>query len=581
MRATIGTVIQPEWYEEKVDYVTASVMELLGEYDFVFLLFWVVCGFFFMFMEKNQESGKKPYVMAGILSLLIPLAQVARDFKTLSVCFGSFVNILKTVLSVAGFFFFFLALISYLTGLLLKKNFVNKESKFFSGNVFLKAFLVILLLYLPIVFLSFPGNLNYDTIGQIQQVLGDAPYSAHHPLLVTFLIGGTVKAVMALTGSMELGLFVYSILQTLMLATALAYSVSYLAGQRTNPVLLTILLAVYCITPVYSNITSTAIKDVPFMAMVVTYVVMTANLIDNPVKIKKPAFFIPYILVQMGAILFRNNGLYLILFLGIGLWIYLRKQYDTGSRITSLLVIFLVSVALSLGTNATLKAATDAKPVSKGEMLSLPMQVAARYYIAYSEELKPGEYETLCAVLGDADEALKRYNPDLADFVKARFNKEASNKDIVNFLILTGKFTLRHPGVCFDGFFVHTYGWFVPNVSNEKRYETLEEDEFPIHSGSLMDKVLVYFYRFMNRISFLGALENIGVMVWLYAFLDRYQRISCNTKYRIFGIMIITALLICMAAPAFFEHPRYGFPVLFVVPFLFILTIGEQKEERD
>ena len=76
--------------------------------------------------------------------------------------------------------------------------------------------------YLPFLLLAFPGNLCWDAIGQIEQVIGDAPYSAHHPLFHTLIMGGLVKAGEALFHSPEIGLFTYMLLQDAALAAALA-----------------------------------------------------------------------------------------------------------------------------------------------------------------------------------------------------------------------------------------------------------------------------------------------------------------------------------------------------------------------
>lgn len=581
-RLTIGPVLQTGWYGEMIDYYTASVTELIGYYDFVFLLLWFISAIFFIFMAQNSyDKNKKTYPLSAFFSLTLSLGLVLRDHKTLSVAFGSLVNILKLVFQLVGFYFFFVCLLGFLLDLLLKKNFVNNDNRFFKTKAFLKSFLILMGSYMPFILLSYPGNLNCDTIGQIMQVTGEMEYSVHHPLTETFLVGGLCTLSDKITGSMNLGLFVYILLQTAMLTGGLSLSIYYLSQKKLSDKTLFVILAIYAITPVYSNIVSTAIKDVPFMGFVVTYVVMSAMIIDSPDIIKSVKFDVCYLLVQMGAMLFRNNGLYMLVLSGLGFWIYLFKKYDLKKRILSFLLLVILAAVFSTAIGRVEAKVTNALPASKGEMLSLPFQVAAKYYISYSDELKDGEYEILCAVLGDADEALHRYNPDLADQVKTRFVKSSSNKDIMNFLLLTGKFSLRHPLTFVDAVLIHTYGWYSPATSTEKRYETLADDFMtPVGIWEVLDKGMVFLYRYLNAFSLLGALENAGMATWAFLFLLLYQKVSNNQKYGIFSVYVFVSLLICFAAPAFLEHTRYGFPILFTVPFFYGLTLSENRLER-
>lgn len=577
-RTIIGPVLQTGWYEEMVDYYTASVTELIGYYDFVFLLFWFICSVFFIYMSNNSmDKNKKTYPLAFIFAALLPLGLVARDHKTLAVAFGSIVNFTKFSLQLVGFYFFFVCLLGFLSQSILKKNFLGEPGKFFGKHTFLRSFLAIMLGYTPAILLSFPGNLNCDTIGEIMQVTGEMEYSCHHPLTETFFVGGLCSLSEKITGSMTLGLFTYILLQTAMLAAALAFTIYYLSQKKLSGKALAIILGIYIITPVYSNIVSTAIKDVPFMAFVVTYVVMTAMIIDKPDLIENIKFDILYVLVQIFAMLFRNNGLYMLALTGLGLWIYFFKKYDLKKKVIGFLVYVLLAAVLSTVIGKVEAKAVNALPASKGEMLSLPMQIAARYYISYADEMKDGEYEVLAGVLLNPDEALHRYNPDLADQVKTRYIKTASNKEIMDFLILTGKFSLRHPLTFIDATFIHTYGWYCPSTSAEKRYETLADDFMtPVGIWETLDKGMVFLYRYLNAFSLLGALENAGFATWAFLFLCLYQRISNNRKYRIFMVYAGVSLLICFAAPAFLEHTRYGFPILFTVPFLYGLTLSEQ-----
>ena len=111
-------------------------------------------------------------------------------------------------------------------------------------------------------------------------------------------------------------------------------------------------------------------------------------------------------------------------------------------------------------------------------------------------------------------------------------------------------------------------------ASNEKRYETPDDDFLtPSGTAETIDKAMVFLYRFLNRVSILGALENVAVMLWIYVFFFYFSRRSELRKYRLFGIYMLAALLICFVSPAYYEHVRYGFPILMTTPFVCVFTL--------
>ena len=125
------------------------------------------------------------------------------------------------------------------------------------------------------------------------------------------------------------------------------------------------------------------------------------------------------------------------------------------------------------------------------------------------------------------------------------------------------------------------YGWFDPAVSNSIRYEADTYDA--IRQGGLFpdaEKLLIFYYRFAGR-TLLGFFENTGASVWALVFLTFYQKRHRQRAAVCAGAPLWVSLLICMASPCFFGHPRYAFPILFTLPFLygFTLTLAPVSED--
>lgn len=585
MRAVIGVALKAEWYSEKTEYYTSSVYELLGEYDFVFLLLWIACSVFFIyFAGKEMRHDKGICVLAALFAVFIPMGQVLKDLGSLAPLFGSFVNVIKTILSVIGFFLFFNETLAWITQYLQKKTFLGENEHFFSKKAFLKSFLILEAVYLLVVIINFPGNLCYDTEGQIMQVMGEAAYSTHHPLLSTFLVGLPVKFGTVVLGSANAGLFLYMIIQTVMFSAALGGTVAVLAKKGLSKQGLWTVQILYLITPIYSNIASTAVKDVPFISAFIGYFTCLVLLTDDSEKLYDKKFMAGFIGLQIATCLLRKNGYYVIGLTGILWCVFSLKKIGTKKFFRAILGMFVIGIVCANIVDSVWARALNANKGSTGEMFSLPFQITARYINDYYDELTDEEISAISGVLGnDMERIAERYNPELADAVKALYKTDASGSEISAYVQAWVKMFFKHPGVYFDGFFVHTYGWYCPNVSTSTRYETIEDDYMvPQGIWAITDKVLVFVYRFADRLSLLGVLQNAAFSVWCFWYLTYLQR--KNKTIRLAGIPLWISFLICLIAPGFSEHTRYAFPILMTMPFFGSYTLmtfgrGEINEE--
>lgn len=184
-------------------------------------------------------------------------------------------------------------------------------------------------------------------------------------------------------------------------------------------------------------------------------------------------------------------------------------------KIVKTICVCLLPIVIGMIINSFLFNTLNAYNLGKREMLSLPLQMTARYLKEYENEITAEEKEIIDAILTDTPSVARYYNPKIADPIKNLYNRDASLEEHVQYFQLWARWFLRHPKVYVDAFFVHVYGWFCPLISNEIRYEA-ESDIFDTKELFLgSDKMLVDFYKDLDKIGVLGILENVGIYTWI------------------------------------------------------------------
>lgn len=576
--------LQPGAYEERIDYIIACVYELLGNYNFSFVLIGILALFGFEWYHRSNAGTRMPeQIVSGFFSAALLLGNSFYALNSWDYCFGSVINLLKTILVFIGYY----CLFSVVTGILCRwfetVKVKTQKTHFYSKNAFLKCFFILFTFYLAVLILCFPGNLCWDVIGQIEQVTVDGVgFSAHHPLAHTLMVGGLTKLGEVWFASKETGLFLYMILQNVMLVCALSATVAVLAKEGVNDRILTGLMVLYCISPIYTNLSSTAIKDIPFISFVIGYLICFVMVIKRPKLCMNIRFVTVFIMMQIGMSLMRNNGLGLLIVCGLAAIIFHWKKYTMKERPACILTFLVIGALSAKLIMVALAALLGAKEGGKAEMLSLPLQQTARYLTVYEEELSEEERTLLEGVFTDVSLVAAVYDPDIADPVKALFDNEAPFSDVAGYFKAWMIGLCKHPLVYTEAFFNHVYGWFTPAVSNAPRYEV--QNYQGIRQGMLFpgaEKVAIFLYRFAERIPLLGLLQNVGFYVWGLILLSVWLLEHRKGKEFFMTLPLWISLLVCMISPCFFLHPRYALPIIMGLPFVWNYIFASEEGNRE
>ncbi len=459
---------------------------------------------------------------------------------------------------------------------------LGKRSMLYSAGV-------LFLSWIPFMILSYPGSLASDTIFQIWQINGDIQYWAHTPLFHTLCLKVFIRVGEVLFHSQTAGFFLCTISQGIFMALILGYSLQRLYERNCPLLIRRVVFVIYLLTPAYSNMVTTPGKDLAYMGCFLWYILLLEELIHACINGREKELGIRYwialVVVQICTALVRKNGIYVIVPSGIILALYalIKRSKKTA------LIIFLACCILPLAGQSTaqhcMEKITGARPASISEALSIPFQQTARYLKYYGDEISAYEKEAIDAVLGDSSIIGEVYSPNISDPVKMNYNNDATGADLVRYFKAWTVGLRKHPRVYMDAFLQHVYGWFYPGADNVIRYEVepwyLEIFSIPpfmLRSREILKRL----YEMNGRIPFLSLLENMGLFTWMLFYL--IFRKNVDRREKLLLVPLVLSLLICMASPAFYGHPRYGYPVLVSLPFIsavFIMDQTGKDKERE
>ena len=492
-------------------------------------------------------------------------------------------NLFYIVISIISFIIYFI-----LFNLLLKyiyyrlDNRKDKDTKIgklftkFEEHPFIFSLIFILICWLPYIISFFPAILSPDPSFQIQQFFGIpnkySTYSVmldesvlitnHHPVIHTLLLGGCVK-IGTLFNSTNLGLFIYSIIQIAILSSTLAFTLCYLKKIKVNFKLRRNILLIYALVPVFPFYAMSAVKDVIFGSLIILYIILLNELIKkDSLNIKE---MIIYILLMVFVILFRNNGIYVIL-LSFSFLFFNKKIRK------KLLILFIIPVIFYVSYSKVILPYFKITPGSIRETLSIPFQQTARYVRDNGLDLTEKEKNYIDKVL-DISDISSRYNPNLADPVKNKFNKYSTNKDLLNYFETWFECLLKHPDTYIEATMNNTYGYFYPIKTNwylYNKYDTrIVKVGFNYHYNSLDTSrtVLSYYGFIFPYIPILGLIVNIGFNTWLMFIMLGYIIYRKKYKDMVYLLPGLILILVCVASPAN-TYFRYALPYIFGMPLM-------------
>ncbi len=586
------------------------------------VLSYLILGVFLIWFYKKYDCKYKGHWLFRCLALLLSLFMVVGysydKIGSAYLVFGHLGFIIISVIKVISFYYLFNLVINLVYDLLCNYKIKDmvKESRFvklFNEHPFIVSAVIIFLCYIPYLIAFYPAVMGYDPSNQIREFMGmhtrymdsvilldpNQTITNFNPVLHTLLLGGCFK-LGHMMGNDNVGLFIYVMIQCIILISCLSYSIYYLKKQGVMNKLLFIVLGIYALVPVFPFYAITTNKDTIFCCFVLLYCIKLYDIIVNKQSIKK---YVTFFIIMLLVTLTRNNGIYTIM---LSLPFALIWLKDKRKPIIATLVCVLVCY---ISYNKVILPAFKISNTSTREMLSIPFQQTARLAKYHPEAFSDADKDKINKVfvfdsynkiyspklkkkyehpIKSFDTFAELYDPELSDPIKNQYNIYTTKEELMNYFGVWLKGLTKYPVVYMDSTINNIYGYFYPDTSNWYIYykynKKLKSSGFDYHYNSLsgMRSVLSSYGTTYPSIPVIGLFVNIAFVGWIYFFLFVALIVKKKYKFIPFILPALSFILVCVAGPAN-TYFRYALPYVMPLPLTLCLlyyVFQDKKTEK-
>ncbi len=473
----------------------------------------------------------------------------------------------------------------------------------FDKKAFFKLTLIMIACWVPYMIIMAPGAMGTDTRDQFAQILGNGEMSwspgtvlrepddilltNHHPVAHTLLLGIFLKFG-ELIGSYFAGIELYCVLQSIVFASALTYSVIKLQEYGMSKRLAKIVYLFFTLCPLFPLWGMTTFKDTPFSIMLLVVTLLLYDAFKTPEKFTKSKYWILAAALFV-LLLVRNNGFYIVLLLLPFTVIHFRKDKKFVLKIISVMLIPILLFKVGF-TGVAFKVAgvNDGSP---REMLSVPFQQTARYIVEFENEVTPEEKDSILTILGGGEvtlnEIAQKYVPDRSDSVKGLYNKYATTEDLLNYFKTWFAQLAKHPACYVEAFLNLNFSWFSFDSNHDAIYyngntdKTIPDYLEGLDNPKALDgarSAVSQMVNMLDRIPIVSCLFEFSFYTWCYVIIFLAMLMRKRYTELLVCLPIFANYAICFVGPV--AYMRYVIPMIVCIPFVIFITFSRSKNDE-
>lgn len=463
-------------YNAEETHLLKKLIQMLPEGNDLKWLFILGAMFlFFYYGFENIRTEKKTarvlQLVSGVFSIFTYIGIMCENYEDWKI--GKFLFVISLLLLVGYFFVIYSAnkILFYLV--FEKKMFTKKETKskwcefLLEKHVVLSTILITAICWLPFMIYFYPGIANWDGMRSLTYWFGKTEWSNHHPVFISVLMGICMEIGQALYND-NMGIFVYSLLQTIVLFLTFANIQVFLKKIEAPYWLRGITMVYFAIMPFWQAVGYSLLKD-PLYCMMLTNltIIVTYMVLDLEKYSNSKVMWLAMLGLTLGCCFTRNNGVYVIFVLVVVVFLWVRKKATQRMGKIKAVAPFAAGIIIFYGCSNFLYPMLNIGSDGMQESLSLMFQQSARYVSEYENELTGEEKEILATTFQGGVEIGQVYNPELSDPVKNKLNHELSTSQLKDYLFMWVKQFFKHPSVYFEAMFYHTGAYYGTDYTGE------------------------------------------------------------------------------------------------------------------
>lgn len=457
----------------------------------------------------------------------------------------------------------------------------NRKKREGKWYIYLIFFLICLVSYLPYFFMYYPTWLSNDAVWQLEQAVGWAPASNHHPWFHTMIIKFFFMIGYRLFGTYTEAMAFYTFWQIVIMALVFAFVLYQLYKRGTRLLWLVLAVAFYAFLPINGLMSICMTKDEFFAAALLIFAWQTAEMAGS--REYGIGQGIGYFISGLFVCLLRSNGFFVFLgtaFFGLlSAWRQPKKARKIACAAAVLFCYFIYHGPVLHGMNV--------EPADTIEALTMPTQHILCAYVK-DGELTEEEIAMIDRV-APADQVSSYYNPYLFDIVKA-FIRDAGDQEAIarqkrDYFNLWLHVGLRNPIRYLEAEVKQTAGYWALDVADyqyvvgeyymvDNPFEVVTKRKvFSYDSELAMYKFLLRFQEIYNHV------WSLGLNTWLLLFCFAYA--AYNRKNVMIFVPFIMLLATLLLAVPVYNVLRYVYGLFTALPLLLAYSFGREGESDE
>ena len=519
--------------------------------------------------NKNYKNDKITSIFSCIFSLFFTFGNIKgiQNYETYNLPV-----IIYYIVSFIGYYY----LIKNILLLIYEKtkniNIESNKKKEISKEKFILITTIIgFILYIPYLLNYFPGITSFDTYSQLDQILGNNPYSNHHPIMHTLIIKVFFDIGYTIFKSKSIGMLFFTIFQMLFVSFTFSNVLYTCYKNKVNKIILIILFIFYYLIPYNCIYSITAYKDVLFSSIVLLFILFLYNNKDNGLTIMKK---LELIILTIFVCLLRTNGIIAIILLIMIMLIKYLKKYK------NYIICISIGFLLSFMFKFTIVNILNVMEVESVEAFSIPLQNIS-YVIKNNGNITEKEYKELNKIM-DTQRVKEVYDEDFSDPIKNLTRERGSNylnENKISFIKLWFSIGIKNIDMYIksyanqtSGYWYHNYG--INTFATFDNYDKLGivHKNYNISIITKILNILMYMNRAVQHCLWSNALSIYIIIYSLYYLIKK-------NEYRIYIYPVIFIwLTLLIATPVGYEF-RYQYSIFISFPFILTsLFIKRSKE---